>query len=823
VGLKDKTLYMIGNAHIDPVWLWRWDEGFQEVRATFRSALDRMNEFDDFVFTASSAALYEWVEHSDPAMFAEIRQRVAEGRWQIIGGWWMEPDCNIPSGESFVRQGLYGQRYFKEKFGVTARIGYNPDSFGHNGALPQILKKSGLDSYIFMRPGPHEKALPAHLFWWEADDGSRVLAFRIHSAYCACPADISQHVLICADAIKAPFDSTLCFYGVGNHGGGPTVANLECIRRMDANPEFPHLVLGGAEKLLDPKAAQAWPLPVVHDELQHHASGCYSAHSGIKRWNRQAENLLLAAEKWAVIAQRVTGQPYPTGLDRAWKNVLFNQFHDTLAGTAIEAAYEDARDLYGEAQAIGGRALNYALQALAWNVRVEPQEGMKPIVVFNPHAWPVRTNVELEYGDLHDGDGLQEESGRPVALQTVQSWAAANGRSRLSFLAELPPLGYRTYRVAPGTAAGKAHEADGSSTAGRETAEAAEHVLENGRFRLEIDPLTGYIASLRDKQAGCEVFTSEAAVPLVIDDPSDTWSHNVFKFDHVCGAFRASRVQLVECGPVKSVLRVTSEYAASRLVQDFTLYRDLEQIDVHVTVDWHEHFKMLKLRFPAHLHSMKATYEVPYGHMQRFASGEEEAGQGWVDLSGLSRDTGDLYGVSILNDGKYSFDVNIRDIGLTVLRSPVYANHMPVVPVPGKEYSFIDQGIQRFTYSILPHTGGWEEAGTVRRAAELNQRPLTLPGATQPGGKLPQSASFLSVDRENVDVSVLKQAEENDDLILRAYETAGVAGRATLCLGAPLGDRTVVVDFGACEIKTLRIPRDPAQPVLETNLLEWQE
>ncbi len=822
MGLKDKTLYMIGNAHIDPVWLWRWDEGFQEVKATFRSALDRMSEFDDFVFTAGSAALYEWVEHSDPELFAEIRQRVAEGRWQIIGGWWMEPDCNVPGGESFVRQGLYGQHYFKEKFGLTARIGYNPDSFGHNGSLPQILKKSGLDSYIFMRPGPHERGLPSHLFWWEANDGSRVLAFRIHYAYCAWPADISQHVLACADAVRAPFDSTLCFYGVGNHGGGPTVANLECIRRMDADPEFPHLVLSGAGKLLDPAAAQGWPLPVVHDELQHHASGCYSAHSGVKRWNRQAENLLLAAEKWSAIAQRLTGQPYPTDLDRAWKDILFNQFHDVLAGSAIEAAYDDARDLYGEAQAIGGRALNYALQAIAWNVRVEAQEGTAPIVVFNPHAWPVKTNVELEHGELHDGDELRDEGGGPIALQAVQSSATANGRSRLSFLAELPPLGYRTYRLVHGTPAAAAPAAAASRTPGAATAERAPAVLENGRFRLAIDPLTGYITSLRDKQAGCEVFTSEAAVPLVMDDPSDTWSHNVFKFDKVCGAFRASRVQLVACGPVKSVLRVTSEYEASRLVQDFTLYEDLAQIDVHVMVDWHEHFKLLKLRFPAHLHSMKATYEIPYGHIQRFASGNEEPGQGWVDLSGISRDTGNLYGVSILNDGKYSFDVNIRDIGLTVLRSPVYANHMPALPVPGEEYAYLDQGIQRFTYSMLPHTGSWEEAGTVRRAAELNQRPLALPGSMRPAGRLPLTASFVSVDRENVDVSVLKQAEDNDDLILRAYETAGMAGRATLCLGGPLGDRIVGLDFGACEIKTLRIPRDLARPVEENNLLEWQ-
>ena len=312
--LKDKTLYMVGNAHIDPVWLWRWDEGFQEVKATFRSALDRMQEFDDFVFTASSAAFYEWVEHNDPEMFAEIKQRVAEGRWQLVGGWWVEPDCNIPSGESFVRQGLYGQHYFKEKLGATAKIGYNPDSFGHNSTLPQILKKSGMDGYVFMRPGPHEKGLPGDLFWWEAGDGSRVLAFRILYSYATWGADISQHVLRCAAAIKSPLDRTLCFYGVGNHGGGPTIANLQGIQQMNADPAFPALVLGGPEKLLHYEAAKTWPLPVVHDELQHHASGCYSAHSGIKRWNRRAENLLLAAEKWATIARQVTGQPYPVRL-----------------------------------------------------------------------------------------------------------------------------------------------------------------------------------------------------------------------------------------------------------------------------------------------------------------------------------------------------------------------------------------------------------------------------------------------------------------------------------------------------------------------------
>src|SRR5262245_46553296 len=214
------TLHMIGNAHLDPVWLWQWPEGLQEAKATFRSALDRLNESPDFVFTSSSAAIYEWVEENAPDLFAEIAARVAEGRWQIAGGWWIQPDCNLPGGESYVRQGLYGQRYFREKLGVTATIGYRVDGFGHHGMLPQILSKMGMDSYVFMRPQEHEKDLPGRLFWWEADDGSRVLAFRIPYAYTAggTTEDLDRHIRRNAEVVTAEFPESMCFFGVGNHG-----------------------------------------------------------------------------------------------------------------------------------------------------------------------------------------------------------------------------------------------------------------------------------------------------------------------------------------------------------------------------------------------------------------------------------------------------------------------------------------------------------------------------------------------------------------------------------------------------------------------------
>jgi alpha-mannosidase len=817
--LKTRKLHMIGNAHIDPVWLWQWQEGFHEVHATFRSTLDRMKEYPDFIFVASSAAFYEWVEESDSAMFAEIQQRVVEGRWGIVGGWWVEPDCNIPAGESFVRHSLYGQRYFKEKFGVIARTGFNVDSFGHAGTLPQILKKSGIDYYVFLRPMPHEKGLPSRLFWWQSDDGSSVLTFRIPFEYLSWGKDVEIHARRCADEMKEPVDEFMCFYGVGNHGGGPTITNIESIQRLDADPEFPvNLIFSTPEAFFQAAESKNWPIPLVQSELQHHASGCYAAHSGIKRWNRIAENRLLAAEKLCVTAtvlwREEPPEPaifYPAEFGRAWKDVLFNQFHDIMAGTSLEAAYDDARDAYGEALVIANRALNHATQSIAWKINIPANENVRPLVVFNPLTWPVRANVEIESSRLKPQNVLMDESGNVIPHQGVQSTTTA-GRDRLCFTADLPALGYRTYRLLLST-----ETVQNDPT--RVTLQASDNVLESSRFRLEFDPMTGCIASLRDKQQDVEVFSGPAALPVVLDDPADTWGHNVFKWDQVIGQFQADSVRLVEHGPVRWVIRVTGQYGSSKLVQDFVMYPDREQIDVSVMVDWHEQLKMLKLRFPVNVKFMKVTYEIPYGHTERFANGEEEPGQSWVDVSGISRDKEIPYGFSLLNDGKYSLDVNVRDIGLTLLRSPAYAHHIPAVLEPNGHYSFIDQGIQHFQYTLFPHAGSWENAGTVRRAAELNQPPIAMFATFHPEGTLPQTDSFLTVEPENVMVTVLKQAENGDGFVLRAFETSGAAAHAFIRL--PKLERVIKADFGPNEIKTFLIPRDPMQGIIETNLLEW--
>lgn len=806
---EEPTLHMIGNAHLDPVWLWQWEEGFQETKATFRSALDRMKEFDEFLFTSSSAANYEWIENNEPEMFEEIKQRIKEGSWEIVGGWWVQPDCNIPGGESFVRQGLYGQHYFKEKFGVTARVGYNVDSFGHHGMLPQILRKSGMDTYIFMRPSPQEKGLPGRLFTWESDDGSQVLTFRIPFEYGTWGMELDKHIRRNAGELRTPFNDLMCFYGVGNHGGGPTKQNLKSIDRLNKDPEYPALIFSTPNRFFADLEEKDLKFPVVHDDLQHHASGCYAAHSGIKQWNRQAENRLLTAEKFSSIASWMTGQKYPDDFHRAWKNVLFNQFHDILAGTSLEAAYEDARDMHGEAMSIAGRGLNYAIQSLSWRINIEEAEGMKPIVVFNPHSWNSTVNVELEVGGLKQTDILVDHEGNQVALQTVQSQATAGGRYRVSFIADLPPLGYRVYKIVKQ-----------KSNKTFPSIKANDHTLENDTHRVEIDPETGFVTSLYDKNKKVELLEGPGARPVVMNDKSDTWSHNVLQFQDECGQFQAKSVKRVEHGPVKSVIRIISEYGKSTLVQDFTMYKKLEQIDVAVTVNWHEQFKVLKLKFPVNLVFRKGTYEIPYGHIVRECNGEEEPGQRWIDMSGTHPPTGEMYGISILNDGKYSFDMHNKEMSITVLRSPIYAHHDPLVPEQEGHYSFIDQGIQKFTYTLLPHAGNWENAGTVKRAAELNEKPVSII-ETYHEGTLPPKDSFLSIDAENVIVSAVKKAEDNNDLIVRCCETTNRETKAQMIL--PKWDRTIKAVFKPSEIKTFRVPKDLSKPVIETNLLEWTE
>ena len=807
---EKRVLHLIGNSHIDPVWLWQWPEGYQEVRATFRSALDRMKEYPEFIFTCDSAAYYEWVEEIDPEMFEEIRERVAEGRWELVGGWWVEPDCNLPGGESFVRHALLGQRYFESRFGKIATVGYNVDPFGHHAMLPQLLAKSGMDSYVFMRPGPHEMRLPAPIFWWESPDGTRVLAFRLPHEYCAPREDLGYHLDKSIAQLPERWSEMMAFYGVGNHGGGPTRENLDSIRRLDGAGAMPRLRHSTPARFFNAVRASGAELPVVSEELQHHAVGCYTAHSGIKRWNRRAENLLAPAEAWSAIAERVVGLAHPAEeLTKAWKQVLFNQFHDTLGGTAIEPAYDDARDQLGEATSIAARAHNLAVQSISRQVNLPVERGTFPIMVFNPHAWPVRTVVEFEFGGLKPTDGLVDETGTPVPFQATQSYATVSAwRSRIALDTELPPLGYRTYRVVPDTARVSAT-----------TVRATDTLLENKQVRLELDPRSGRITSLVLREDGEDIADlAEARRPraVVVDDTSDTWGHRRLAYRDEIGEFDARHVSLVESGPVRAIVRVESRYGDSELVEDFVVSAGSPTIEVRVILDWREHAKLLKLRFPTGLTDTVAAYEVPYGVVERPPNGEEEPGQRWVDASGALGDSG-RFGLAVLNDAKYGFDVIDGEIGVTAVRSPIYAHHEPAVPRPDIRYAYQDQGIQRFTLGLLPHRGGWADARATREALLINQRATVLFEAFHEG-PLPQIGSYLAVEPDTVIAGALKLAEDGDDLVVRVVETAGQVAPARILL--PAWDREVAFDMRSFEIRTFRIPRDPSGDVVETDLLE---
>lgn len=790
------VLHLIGNAHLDPVWLWRWPEGYEAARATFRSVLDLMSEDPEFVFTSSQAAVYEWIERGDPGLFAEIKERVREGRWRIAGGWWMQCDCNIPSGESLVRQGLYGQRYFLEKLGVMASAGYNVDSFGHNAMIPQILKKSGMDAYVFMRPDAKENPrVPRPLFRWESADGSSVLTYSIPESYCSWGEWMEEKLRRTASLLTQHTD-VMEFYGVGNHGGGPTRDNLARIRRLREDRSLPELRFSAPDMYFASVTANAGDLPVWREELQHHASGCYAAHSEIKKNNRALEHLLESAEKFCVMANVLTGLGYPHDeLTRAWKAVLFNQFHDILAGTSIREAYDDARDLHGMARQTASEALVFALGAIASQIDTTG-EGV-PIVVFNPSSWQRNDYCECELHGFGTRVRVKDDNGRVIPCQVIEPSAVVTpgGRTRICFPAQVDSIGYRLYRAF-------------AEEAGEETGlSATKSSLENRLLRIDIDPGSGQLLRIVEKRTGREVL-SDAVEARVITDPSDTWSHGVFSFHDVIGCFSEGELELIERGPVRATIRAKSRYNDSTLVQEYRLYDDRDWVEVDCRVDWHERQCVLKLAFPVNVTAPGATYEIQYGHVSRPADGEEEPGLRWVHVGD------EEYGLCLVNDSKYSYDVLGNTLSLTVLRSPVYAHHVPRELDPHGDYEYIDQGVSRLRYRLVPHRGSWRDVLPHRLADELCMPLMAVVQSGHPGNRRSRH-SFVSVDAPNVVVSAIKQSEEKDGIIVRCFETHGRPAKCRFQLSVP--NVSWDADIGRYEIKTWLIRENE---VVETDLLE---
>jgi len=801
--------HMIGNAHIDAPWLWPWQEAMSVVLSTFRSALDRMNENPDFTFTASSAQFYEWVAESDPGMLQEIRKRVEEGRWAVVGGWWVEPDVNIPNGESLARHGLYSQRLFQQLFGRIAQIGYNPDSFGHTGTLPQILKLQGLHAYVFMRPQAHEKKLPADLFWWEGVDGTRVLTYRIPFSY-----GIDEHM---QDAVRhfitdlrEPTKDLMIFYGAGDHGSGPAKENIQAILDMQKTPGAPTLVFSTPNRYFD-EVSKLSDLPVVADDLQHHSVGCYTAMSEVKKNNRSTEAALATGEKLAALSSVVAGFDYPKAdFATAWKRVLFIQFHDSMAGTALPEHYDVAREEHGRALDIANQAMNRAAEKIAWQVPAQDPNS-EYLVVFNPHAWETKLNVEYDVGwgfeyktGAQVSSVLEDENGKSIPHQWTQATTVVDDRMRVLFQAPVPAFGYRQFRLR--SVQPVAQPAS--------TVRATERQLENEHLRVSFGD-DGSL-SIFDKDAGAQAFRGGegGARAIVLDDPSDTWSHDVRAYTKEIGAFRNARFRVLENGPLRAVVRVRTSYGSSSLETDWLLYSGARTLEARVALDWHEHLKMLKFSFPVDVQEPRPTYEIAYGYKVRKAEGDEDPGQRWIDLSGR-RASGE-YGLAVINDAKYGYSVQGNDMRISIVRGAVYAQHRPRKLEPNGVYIWQDQGWQTFRMLLAPHSGPWQDAGIVRMAEEFTAPIPVIYQGIHPGSR-PLSASFLSVDAPNVVVSAVKKAEDGDDLIVRCYETAGRPTTATLDLG--LVNRRWTGNFRPLEIKTLRVPLAGGE-IQEVNLLE---
>ena len=817
------TVHCIGNAHLDPVWRWRWEEGYAETLATCRAALDRLRESDDFIFTRGEAATLAWIEETAPDLFEEIRKYVAEGRWHIVGGWWEQPDCNLPAGESYVRHALYGKRWFREKLGVEVRTGWNPDSFGHNGGLPQILAKSGYETYCFFRPDAEEKMLPSPFFWWQGRDGSRILGIRPPTGhYSDWQDDLGDLVRRAAEKARdLGLTHAIVCYGVGNHGGGPTKKGIASLRALRDDPAQPNAIFSTIDAFRAAIEGVAETFPTLIDDLQHHAPGCYTSHSEVKRLNRLAENELLAAERWSALASLALGRQYPVeDFARAWKQVLFNQSHDILAGTSLPAAYEDARDRFGDALSVAARLQNAALQALAAHVDTridsdaEPAESARgrPVLLFNPSSWQRTDAVTVQWGwPSQSGNRLLDESGADVPFQLGQPDVFPSG-SRIHFEATLPPHGHRVYRLVPSDAGFPAEAT--ASDGPRVVAPAS---LENRLYRIDVDPESGHVMRILDKRYGVEVLRAPACELVVLDDPGDTWGHGINAWRSELGRFRSPEIRMIEDGPARATLRVDTSWRRSTARQEISLHRDNPRIDVALTIDWHERHQMLKLSVPVAVAGGTLSFDSPYSVIERPMTGAEEPGQAWIDLTGITTTVSGTelrYGVSLLNDAKFGFDCLDGDLRMTLLRSPIYCFHDPAQVEPDQEYLLLDQGTQTFRYALLPHVGGWEEAGTAREAHALNNAFVDVFQYPHAGDWDPRAA-LLSVDPPGVIASVLKGAEEGDALVLRLFESEGKDVHATISLPSGLQFETPVRAF---EIRTLRIERDGR--VCETDLLE---
>ncbi len=822
---KDYTAWVVGYAHMDMAWLWRWEESIHDIMYnTFTNQLRLMDQFPDYTFAQDQAVVIDSMQHFYPDIFKGLVERARTNNLVPATSGWVQMDENVSDGESLVRQFLYGQKYSREKFGHYVRFAWQPDVFGHPVTMPQIAHKAGIEFYVFNRP--HDPARPP-IIWWQGLDGSRVLGYTTPGEYTQ-PMD-HEHttVLGMRNADRAGVKNILVLYGMGDHGGGPNPNDIAGIAKLNASPDDIRVRPTTVADYIDILLTEKQDFPVYEKELNPVFPGCYTTQVDMKRHNRQTEQLLLNAEKLSELAVFFRYRDYypVRDISEAWKLALLNQAHDLAAGSGIDPIYADAAHQYQEIFERGNRALNFSLENLGLQMDTRGQ-GV-PLVVYNPQSWDRTDLVTAEVSALSLPPRMVAVHGQEsVPVQILQPPAKSGGieKATVVFVAQkVPQMGMKLYRLVADTSAAKA--VPSPLHAGSKP----RPFLENEFLRVEVNPETGNIARLYDKTNKREAFHGEGNALTAWEDTAEqarktskeyagpAWDIGLTgkKWD----VNKADRVEITEQGPVRATIRVVRRFRDSEFTQDVSLVAGVPRVDVAMTLNWHERETLLKADFPVGVESSKVSAEVPYGVIERGQTGEEAVMGKWVDISSSD------YGVAIINNGRNGYDAKDNAIHLSVIRGPWD-------PDPRA-----DEGQHTFGYAIYPHHGDWREGKVAFQAFAFNSPLLSVqePQHESPqeqwagkSGGLPDAYSFIKTDSDHVVLYALKQMEGfyDTDAIARFVECEGRDGDVTIELPrpvratettlledvsvGPVGEGTTVrFHMKPWEIKTLRLTRLP--------------
>ena len=735
---------LTGHAHLDLAWLWPVSETLRKGRRTFASVLSLMDRYEDFVFNQSSAQLYDWIEQQEPDLFEGVRRRVAEGRWEPVGGMWVEPDCQTPSGESIVRQLLYGQGYFEKRFGRRSKVAWLPDTFGFSPAVPQLLRGAGIRGFFTYKLNWSEwNSFPHDLYEWEGLDGSTVTAHAFDN-----PGQDYNGNVRPLDLLgtwrnfegKRRHPETLFSFGWGDGGGGPTEEMLENYARLKSFPAMPRLRMALVDDFFEDLPKRGLPRWTGELYLELHR-GTLTTQARVKQLNREAEHRLLEAEALLTLAS-LRGAAYPAEeLDGAWKTLLLNQFHDILPGTSIREVYDVTHE---ELERVVRTAEALRDGALGGNRDERPT-----LLVANASLHPRPLTVLLS-GD--EAQSLAEDGGNPLPTQETEDGRLLvhdPGRA-------VPGLGWTALRGSEGgePAGGVRAEGHGGGA-----------IIENDLLLAEVGA-DGTVHRLYDKEAEREVLAGRAnALWAYTDKPRNWEAWDVEEgYEGEGEEIPAHEVGVAERGPLRASVRVRRRWGGSEISQFYRLLSGSRRLDVETRIDWHERRVLLRALFPLNVRSHEATSETMFGVQRR----PTHANTGWdaarfevsahrfCDLSEPG------YGVALLNDGKYGHSAKGNTLGITLLRSPLY-------PDPAA-----DEGEHRFTYAVYPHPGDWTEAGVVREAFALNSPLVPVRGREAPAGP------FVVTEGLELALGGLKKSEDGRCAILRLYEPLGARGRTTL-------------------------------------------